>query len=922
MIANGVTVDGRPKVQSVFPSGNGWAGTVPIVVVFNETLNQNSVAPGGSEPPTLSVRLAGSIGGGNVAADYDFLFGGRVVVIRPVAPFDTSRVETYEVVVSPELRDADGVRYGGNAEEVVGTFTADEDVSIDEGEIVAILPVDNSRDQQRESLVYAVFSKPVEKTSVSGGAGGNFTVRDAAGALVDGTLSFPLRDATNTDQDGRVLEFVPMAALAASTKHEVFLADTITFGSGVLDFKGRSPFSEFTTTSPPAIVSVTVGNALPTAPDQINAGNISSPRIDVDVPADALIGDRVEVRIYGLDKDGAGPDIVDFVEAVATLSVAGVQTVPVDLSGKLGTAMVPEFREGDLTIVARLIRGSRSSGYVLSDSANMPRLDVTPPLLTFPADDGMGNRVLYTDQSHLTFMGTGDEDLSAATMILDTLPSPTNGTTFGFGSGGRFMFSGVDIGRRTAPLGFTITVTDLSGNESAPIMGNVVQRGVVTGSVGGGTLIVEAFDDASFAGVPGVTVLIEPGMPTKPATGRMTMTTGVDGRAVFTGLAAPTYSVTLVGLGYDVVSLLDTAAGFVSLPMRPQMGATATVAGNLVFIPSAGDSAIVGTNIIDDVRQEEIRTQTTTPVILPTTAVRPNRPFVVTAFSGSFEPTSTPTFSNYACLICGPTGLTREAAQTPVAPGQGVAFTAPLIPAAGTTRNLASGYTKDLGTWGGLDAANLVGDPTVRVMASVFGLSGMTLTGVGFANQVGATTSYDIDATYSLSAALTMVSLGSRLWVSTEAEDTMGNVARHRRLVVDTTLGVTLASAATPGIPTVTAPIGPFTGSPAVTFQDRLSAASIFSGFGMQVLTATDSSGRNWRVLMEDTNGAVGGTTVQLPDFAGVIEPGLATGSWSVMAESHLYFNLIFSTGDFLIEEMRREEVTYSRAATQSFTVN
>ena len=184
MVSKGVTVDGRPKVRSVFPSGNGWAGTVPIVVEFNETLNEGSVVPGGAEPPTLFVRRAGGIGGGSIAADYDFLFGGRVVVIRPVAPFDTSLVETFEVVISPELRDADGIRYGGTEEEVIETFTADEDISIDDGEIVTILPADNAKDQQRESSVYVVFSKPVDKSSLSGGSGGNYVVRDAAGGLV------------------------------------------------------------------------------------------------------------------------------------------------------------------------------------------------------------------------------------------------------------------------------------------------------------------------------------------------------------------------------------------------------------------------------------------------------------------------------------------------------------------------------------------------------------------------------------------------------------------------------------------------------------------------------------------------------------------------------------------------------------------
>ena len=105
----------------------------------------------------------------------------------------------------------------------------------------------------------------------------------------------------------------------------------------------------------------------------------------------------------------------------------------------------------------------------------------------------------------------------------------------------------------------------------------VVQRGVTTGSVGGGTLVVEAFDDATFQALGGTTVLIEPGLPTSGAVGRLTAVTGTDGRATFTGLVSPTYSITLVRAGYNLVSLIDSASGFVSLPLRPVSQATGMV---------------------------------------------------------------------------------------------------------------------------------------------------------------------------------------------------------------------------------------------------------------------------------------------------------------------------------------------------------
>ncbi|MHC4896371.1 MAG: Ig-like domain-containing domain, partial [Planctomycetota bacterium] len=93
-------MDGRPRVQNVFPSGNGWAGTVPIVVEFNETINEASVAPQ-SGAPNLFLQVEGS--GTALPAVYDFLFGSRVVVIRPAAALGGGEeIITYEVVVTPE----------------------------------------------------------------------------------------------------------------------------------------------------------------------------------------------------------------------------------------------------------------------------------------------------------------------------------------------------------------------------------------------------------------------------------------------------------------------------------------------------------------------------------------------------------------------------------------------------------------------------------------------------------------------------------------------------------------------------------------------------------------------------------------------------------------------------------------------------
>jgi hypothetical protein len=946
MLVDGVSFDGRPKVANVFPKGNGWPGTVPIVVEFNETIAEASVSPQGGTP-TLFVREKQSTGGGGqgggqggggaplpLPASYDFLLGGRVVIIRPNAAFDPTQAKTYEVVVGPELRDADGVRFGGSADKVIATFTADKSNDIKDGEILTTLPVNNSRDQIRQSKIYLIFTKPCTQNSIrTSGANVNFSVGLAGKPILAGASDFPIR-ATGfgaSGNDGRILELDATALFAANTQHEIVVKDTILFPSdGKLAFRGRTPFARFTTTGAPPPDGVKVGNPAAGAIDKVNSSNINMLDIDVDVPADAGLNDQVVVRIYGLHKAGGTTGSLNFFEAKAIVPRTGKQTVRVSFGARLGTAASPNLREGPLLFATYLVRGNRSSGYVLSSTATAPALDVTPPTLTTPAADSAGNRFAYTDLEHITLFGTAGEDLSSATLTLDSTPAPapgtTTGTVFGAGSGGRFMFRPILLGRRMSPLGFSVTVTDAAGNESPPVTGKIVQRGTVTGSVGSGTLVVEAYDAATFLPIAGATVLVEPGMPTAGATGRKTAVTQSDGRATFTGLTAATHSITIVRGSYNLVSLLDTAAGFASLPLRPQSRATGSVRGTAVFTAGTGQSALIGCNIFDDITREEIATTLAAPRTIPATPVLPNRPYIMTAFGGSFEPRSNPTFVNFACSICGVTGMVVEAARAPVNPGGTGVTTLPLLPSAGTTRNLALTYNKDLSTFVGLDTANLVGTPTVRIMTTVFGMPRSTMTGIGFATQVGATPTYTVNGSYSAATALAMAVLLPRLWVSVEARDKSGVdksgvVTRHRSLILDPVVGNVFDSPTIPAVLTITAPAGSSADSPAVTYQDRLDATAIPQTFGFHVITATSGT-RSWRILRQDKTGATGAITVQLPVFSNVKEPGLAKGPWKIRTESHLIFSGTMGIDDYVVEEIRHEEVTFARTPETTFTVN
>lgn len=912
--AGGETKEGRPTVKKVLPTGAGWPTSTPIVVVFSEAMNEDSVAPpgGSGRQPNVVVRLKGSENA--LPMNYDFLLGGRVVLMRPVAPLTAQDPSTtYEVVVNPDARDVDGTRYGGPEPDIVAEFQPNEDSGIVDGKILTTLPEDHKTDQQRENPIYVVFTKPAVASTINATG---LRVQQAGAGTIAGTLTTPLT--TGQTPDTRIVRFSPTGDLPGDATIEIVVTADIKFGTtGKLDFGGRTPYAEFGTLPFLAPSSVTVGNATSGFPDKVNRNNLETLAIDVTVPATALAGDDVVVRVYGLDPKTKNTDDLNFVERSIRLVGDGAQTVAVSFAGDLGTLASPRFSDGAMTLAAKLVRGSRQGGFERGNANNAPRIDVTPPqLVSLAPVVGTSPVDFVTDQEHATLTGTASEQLRFANLALGSATA----ALFASAGNGRFALQPVLLGRLAAAVPYSLTLTDTAGNlAAAAVTGTITQRGAVTGSVAGGVLTVEAYDEATLQALANVQVLIEPGLPSKPAVNRQSGLTGADGRVTFSGLTQPTYTITLLGGGYHLRTLLATPAAFASLGLRPLANATATLTGTALFTASPGMSALLGCNVIDDPLEEDIATTAAAPTAIPATAIRAGRPLVLTAFGGLFEPTTVTAYSFQACQMSGTNGVTPTPPPLGIAGGQSSNQSLTLATAAGTTINLAATYDVDFAAATGLDTANLIGRPTVRIAGSLKGFTGMTLFGVGFTT---ATTgaNFTVNGSYGLGMALALAPYQPVLWVSAEARDTTGNLSRHRRLILDNTLGITYPTVPAPGIPTITSPSGPSTGSPAVTYADLLDASALLGGFGFTELTATDAAGRRWSVLRQDTDGAAGAVTVQLPDLAGL--PGLATGNWSVRAENHLIFSLTFAAGDYVVEEIRRQQVTYARAAAKSFTVN
>jgi hypothetical protein len=906
---------GVPQVRAVFPQGGGWPTAVPIVVEFSESVNQASIGPSG---PTggdakIVVRAKGTTQA--LPAGYDFLAGGRLLVIRPTT-LTNEQNPTYEIVMLPGGRDADGVSFVvGENGDVLAEFQVNQDPSIKNGRILTTFPRNNQRDGLREAPYLIVFDRPPLLSSVTGA---NCFLRPQGGSAIVVQPAVAIQSA-GVAADPRILQIVPPARLAPVTFHELVVNDTILFAEGgQLDFGRRTPFANFRTVGVPRPVSVTVGNALPDFPAKINRANFAALTLQVETPADALVGDQVVARIYGGDAATAPLGDLAFFERTANLPLAGAQSINVSFAGALGSLTRPRLDEGVVTYTVQLRRGNEHSGYVHGRANEQGLLDVTPPrVLTVGPPAAVSGNDVFTDQESLAFYGVASERIEQAELV-DGVSAPV--ALFASAADGRFVMRPLTLGRLQAPRGYSLLLTDRSGNLSeAAITGNIVQRGTITGAFSG-SVVVEAFDRATLLPVANATVLVDVDTPTVPASAQVVGITDAQGRVSFTGLGGATRTVTIVRAGYHLATLYQTTAAFVSLPLRPIQNATASFGGSVVFQPTAGATALVGNNTFDDPQLLGVASTAAEANVIPTTAIVPNRPQVITGFGGVFEPTALPGFAVQGYQMLGAALTTPTPPAAPAAPGAVSTQNLGLVPAPPVSLLQINGNApKDFALATGLDLNNLVGGrPIVRVMASLVGFGGQVLAGVGQATAAGGS-AWNVQANYGIALQTGFASYSPFLWLCTEARDTAGRISRQRGLflfgvLVDPTQPLAIATITPPGVPSV--------GSPAVTYADTLNPAAVPGGLAMVDVVARDAGGRLWQLWTTDNDAAGGSKTVQFPDLATANVLGLAAGNWTVRTEARLVYPVTgMTSGDLLLAERLRQEVNYARSAAVGFTV-
>jgi hypothetical protein len=655
-----------------------------------------------------------------------------------------------------------------------------------------------------------------------------------------------------------------------------------------------------------------LGNPINGFPNKINQTNLTSAVLHVTTAADAQPGDRLRARIYGGDAATATTVDLDFVEVVAEVPAAGTQTVLVDFGGRLGSLTTPAFDDGSVTFAAQTLRGSQQSGFAHNTGDDEALFDITLPTLQQAGPPSLGSGFdVATDQEDFVFFGVASEPVRVVTLTA----GGNQADLFAAAEDGRFLLFPIPLGRRTTPLDYSLTLRDRAGNfADGTVNGRIVQRGVATGAVAG-QLTVEAYDTVTLAPIANATVLVDAAAP---------QLTGTDGRRVFSGLAGADHTVTVVRQGYDLLTIHRTTAAFLSLPLRPLGGATATLQGNAVFTQAPGTTVLVGCSAFDDANEFGVRTANASPTAIPPTPIVPNRPAIVTAFGGAFEPTMVPTFTLQGFQSLGPDATSPTPPLLPPAAGESVTTNLALLPSAGAFGSLIGPYSKDFGLATGLDVGNLVGGaPIVRVASSFQGFGGQVLMGVGFA-QLTTGTTFAINANWTQPGFVGLAGFGAELttWIVADARDQDGRISRHR-VLLDILAGTVPPQSTEPQpIPTVSIPSGPFPGAPTVEFVDAADPAVIPGGVVVVDLTAEDATGRRWTLLLADTDAAGGTDTVQFPDLAAAGVTGLASGTWTVRAETRLWLSLSgASFANCVLAERRRAEVAYSRGIGIPFTI-
>lgn len=608
-------LDGPPEIQDVFPTGIQNAGTTPVVIVFSETMIEETllgaieivpVLGGGlGDPPLQGVS-------GSLVAD------GRVLVLLPLLTVPLEAGD-YEVRLAEEavLTDITGqaLELAGGSQ--LGTFSV-SDTPPTSPRLVMTFPPDGSDNQSETPEILAVFDRPVLPTSVDADS---FDVRVNGLDPLDDPPAVPLTvqvGVANTqdlraflyrsvDADGRPV------SLGADAEVELRLSPA------------TAPISEQDGgLLPPATIefdlvpfAVPLSASLLSAPnDAIGLANLTdgnAEELEVEVELEgAEPNDSIDLFLFGVQRSmEADPPLIALQRTLRLSGTAPILSVIFtreDIGLQLSDA--PDdvrFEDGAVTLAFRARRGSVVTPLRVLDLDPDPAiiqdvlLDTSVPALTSLIGSS-GTGTFRSDLRGLSLAGVADGRVSVvevATPLGNTAPfAPVVGSD----DSGLFLAAPVDIG--IVPGGgtsYSLVARDAARNASATVTGAYTQLGVVgPGAFTPGlALEVEVFDAGTLSALAGAHVIVHSdrgnGVDFPLVGSDLTL---ADGKISVATEGAPSVGaiVSVVLTGYDLFTLHGVPSTRLSIPLQRSNQALARAAGQVL---TSGASAVAVLGALD-----------------------------------------------------------------------------------------------------------------------------------------------------------------------------------------------------------------------------------------------------------------------------------------------------------------------------------
>lgn len=881
---------GAPRIVDVQPSGNQPVDVAtPVVITFSETMQVGRITS-----TNLLVRPEGSTTG--VGGSFVVRGSGRMAIFLPASPLAPST--SYEVVATSELADLDGARLNPGTDGIFGRFRTAATGTAPSFRVVSIFPPtvpavgsSSTKNVPPDAEVVVVFTEAVD-TGTTFPAG--LVLGTADTSTPQGQLPFTITDPFALAEleidypsagGGRVGVFRPLEGFDPGADIGVVATPALRSTAG--RELALPTFGTFETLAYRAPLEV----RLPTTPpNTINTANRGAVPVEVELDPTAAVGDVVALVV----QESAGAKLARFSQRV---EVAGAQVV--SFTAKLtDNAGANLLADGNISFAAALSRRNVLSSY--SVRSGVVQDTVAPSVLTLGPPTGSGQTTFLTTLGDPAIYGTSSERVVSVAIAGPNLPTPA--LLPASVDGNFFVMEPIALGRRAGAESFTIAVADAAGNLGAPQNAELAQRGVLTGDTTGGELVVQVYDADSFAALSQIDVQIEEGAPgSAPATRRFGLT-DVRGEARFTVTPGARHTITLGRTGFNLTTLVDSAAGFCSLPLERTVRASGSLAGVITrtgAVFQGVEDVRFAFNLDADPRgfaQRDLENPSGPLLNLPATTVAPGRLLYLTTFL-TFLPVQTGSIvASFRETI---------ALQPVVAGGQRtIALSLPAIPPAAVP-------------WGPLAldfgsittppnfAANLAAPPRAKSESVVTGFDGAPAFGIGGAS--GSAPSFSVGGTL-VAPSLEPARVTENYFVA-DATDLNGNFVRGRPTVGG---AISAGTISMPALPLLQSGGGtyPF----AYSFADTLAQ-------GVYRVTFTDSDPvlpRSWVILVPDGPGAV--VTTRVPDL-GPSFTRLRTGTWVVSIEA-MGMPAGFSPDAYLLSDLQRFYRSYARPAAAAITVD